>query len=130
MAKYTGYTQRRIKPAEPKPNPLEETLASPHSGTPNPKPVGVRGKIVHVYEQQNQQENLTQAFERRGVKVRPFENEHYVDPTHILRIRKGPQGQRVYLCYEETPKGKFYYILRATEKTSDWKDITDKFKSD
>lgn len=72
-----------------------------------------------------------EALASLGDEAGMYHDEHGINPARILRYREDKEGNIIFLCHEETPDGKrFFYILRASKKTGDWKKVVSDYRKD
>jgi len=75
--------------------------------------------------------NLEEALGKFGIEVTKFRDQYGVDPSKIVEFRETKKGEVIFLCQEETPDGKqTFYILKASQKTDDWKRVVSEYKKE
>jgi len=75
--------------------------------------------------------NLEKAFSSLGIEAGKYKDQYGIDPSRILRYKEDNKGNLKFLCHEVPLKGKeLFYILRATQKTDDWKKIISEYQED
>lgn len=100
---------------------------------PRRKDAGLEGKVDESPKRRrgDSKSSIEKAFERFGFKVSKAEPEYGIDPAVVLRSREGPDGTKVYLCYEERKDGQtIFYTLTVSKRTDNWKEIREIYRSD